>query len=390
MERLDYDVVPLILEQAYHRVDSDLWSGDPVDNIDRYTLLSCALVNSSWRVLAQALLFRNVKTNPTFYKAFLQGELSESKNALLHHVRIVNVGSLTDASTEVIALLDRCALLHTLTLNWTNTKLMSGGMINKLRQIADSRPLSLQSLHIFPQTAYDLERPSSTKMYQLLAPLNTLKSLWLGRGLTVGAVPYQCRALHFHARLRDLRLEDDIISQTTLQWLLQSSQGSIQLLDFGFPLALDRHSWMANALRLYCSSIRILRFTTTFTEIAVAIVEMCTRLEELMMDIGHNDQPLVLPAVHPPFKHLLVLVKNFVPQYLVTAMAKAFIKFAKGHPSLCSLRLWGGCVRLLRNEQALWDLQIACATNKIELQLTECTTWAVSAPFSPCILYLEG
>jgi hypothetical protein len=317
------DVLVNILSKSY---TMDPLIRDPFD-WDVSTLLSAALVNTSWRHASQKILFKSIRARGAFRRSYLARDISPSDQILLTHVHNLDVCTLRDESSSVALIFQRFPNLKTIWFDWTNLNKMSPLQIESLRETlsASSSHLRLTELYICPAVAYDNQHiVPRAQLYQILSTFSTLTTLRLGEGLTVGCLPPACQTLAFTSSLQHLEL-DDPVSQTHLEWVLTHSLSTITSIHFRSLFVLDKHTWIADPFvaTSTCWSIRTLRFDRGFNELSSAVVEACPHLERLAIELTENDRPVPFYEIFHTIRHLTVIHRN-LPDSTAPAMHRAF------------------------------------------------------------------
>jgi hypothetical protein len=356
MSELPEDIVSLVLNEVYYLNKP----GRPLEHTpNRIVLRSCALVNSVWSRPAQALLFRSVTFTPRFVKAFLEEDMDESRRSLLQHVRIATTlpwdagYDIDDLGKTIARCIEHCTALYELGIYAGGPVSFSDDVMDRLSQVSQSRPAPLRSLRIHECGV------QSRVVQQLVSTFPSIEFLWIN--CEVGLPPkvgLDCKAQLYELRLtRNLRIE-------FFQWLLQCSQGSLQVLELrDLPGRATR-----DTLRPYCHTVRSLRLMP-FNQISAEVVAMCTNLEELLLMGIPNIFPLpkVLPAT---LHHLEIVLVTVIT--LRTRLAQV-TDVVKGHAPLRLLSLRGPAEGIADFE----ELEAACREHDVVLDVDDGGVWPV-------------
>lgn len=263
---LPAELVLLILEQAYY---------DRRGFPDWHTLSACARVCTSWRPLAQRLLFHQVvvpgihqtsSTRESFRSTVLS--TSDGGRELASYIRRVDVTIRgPEDEDNLVQLINHCHHLYELVLRASGVHALRDVTMHALGSpLVIDRPTPIRALFL----SCGIQSPI---LYQLLAVWPTIQFLRIGTELA--ALPP--KTLETKAKLYELVLYR-LPSVRAMEWMLSASDGSLRILecqvvpDARYDTILDAHTRHLQSLRVFHQTLR----SRTF-------IHKCVNLQELML-----------------------------------------------------------------------------------------------------------
>lgn len=250
--------------------------------IDYPTLGACALVHSSWLEPARRLLFHTINVN----KSHTLDQLTHGQ-ILSSYVRRLQVWITVPRSSD--AALDptsfaltilRCPSLYELTINSFGFHHWDEEELSHLRAVASVVPIRALRMPRFGV--------QSPIVYQLISVWPSIQFLTIGA--EIGVAPPTDLAMP-QLKLKELVLGRSRIPSEYLQWFLSESKTTMEILELRDVFGQGLRDIMIEH-GPYIRSLRIMHFNKGAAE----ILQLCTRLEELVL----YHVPIVFPLEKLP------------------------------------------------------------------------------------------
>jgi len=270
------EILTSILGFAYYKFPDRRFNSP-----DHNVLRECALVHSSWKSIAQELLFRHITfvESRRLYENLLRVRSDEKHHQeLFAQVRILEVHLQDDAGggleadkhglsltpTEFSTLLSKCSDTYELVISAHNIFLLDPGF----KHAVHSSGLSIRSLNL---TGCSVQSPV---LFELLGLFPTIQFLAVGVEIVADPPTEPLKGIHLY----ELVLHR-ILPIETLQWLMASSKQSLRILELRDIPGLEFKTLLRDD---FASNLLSLRLFHADRRTASFILPACTQLKELV------------------------------------------------------------------------------------------------------------
>lgn len=270
---LPTEIIEDILKNLYYRADD--WTSMP----DYATLCACSLIDRSWTLPAQHLLYRHLslrkaETLSAFTELCRSAESLHGKGPL-DHVRLLDLlispdvdnGTLKSTFPHFVYLLSILPRLYSISIWVAGLVTIPTPLRASIQAIVASTHMNIRALRIMECSV------QAPILYELLSLFPTVKCLHIGPEIVAPPLSEPIRGLELY----ELSLKRSL-PPYVLEWILAHSRGTLRILELFDSVRSDTIPTFER-VGPGIHSLRMMRYDSNTAQ----VLRCCTQLRELIM-----------------------------------------------------------------------------------------------------------